>query len=640
MEASREGVAVEQAAPTARRGRLAGALALIDAELPLVKYLGFALWVAWFGIAYNSAEWLTPTEASGSVVTSMFVTSTLAHVVALIALALPYRRTSTLIRRPWFILAAALVAAVGGALIILAGPRYLTSQPLFLFGSALTGLGTAPLCLNAGLLLCALGPGRALRTVLVCELVACLVGYLAGGVPYPIATALFVGLPLLSSACLIVGCVRPGSSGTDERSRLAPTRELWRLLLTTFILCVSARLAEGFFTPGKTPDQLAVEGSVVSFITLVCLVVALLALAWAPEGPGFSRMFYPMAVVLLLALLACGLFQAGGSFGVVVSNAAFQLLDIAMWCACAYVVSSSKVSALLVVGCVRVAISLGVTLGAAAGSQLASVVGGTVLPAAAVFALLIANLAMLFFVFPERRVKKLLLPIPDEDEPGSTASWGPIETNATPAEDDFRAADDADAAVGPVVAGGYAEEGRLGSVGGPSADGEFLTVGSPRMADSSPETNSLRAQGGFATGYSPEPGSPGAADNSRAVGNLRAEGDSPTATPVPGNVPSQTSAHQPSALASGAGPSPAEQRRGTWKALCLQMADEMGLTDREKEVFVLLAKGRGSQSISDALTVSLYTTRAHTRNIYAKLDVHSRHELSERVTRYVEEHQA
>ena len=62
-----------------------------------------------------------------------------------------------------------------------------------------------------------------------------------------------------------------------------------------------------------------------------------------------------------------------------------------------------------------------------------------------------------------------------------------------------------------------------------------------------------------------------------------------------------------------------------------QLASEYGLTEREHEVFMLLAHGRGSQSISDALTISLYTTRAHTRNIYAKLGVHSRQELIDMV---------
>lgn len=84
--------------------------------------------------------------------------------------------------------------------------------------------------------------------------------------------------------------------------------------------------------------------------------------------------------------------------------------------------------------------------------------------------------------------------------------------------------------------------------------------------------------------------------------------------------------------------SPLHTEYGRWKTLCLALGDEVGLTEREKEVFVLLAKGRGSQSISDALTISLYTMRAHTRNIYAKLDVHSRHELSECAHAYVKAH--
>lgn len=511
------------------------ALARIDRELPLLKYLGFALWVAWFGVSYNSVVWLTPTESTGSFVTSMFITSTFAHVAGLLAFALTYRRSSVVIRRPWFILAAAGLAAVGCVLVVLAGPRYLPSRAVFLVGSVLTGLGTAPLCLNAGLLLCALSPARALRTILTCELVACLVGYLVDGVPYEIAIALFVGLPLLSGACLVVGSVRDEAPTVEERGRLAPNRELWRLLATVFVLCVTARVAEGFFTPGKTPEQLSAEGGVISFVTLACLVIALVVSALVQAGPGLSRMFYLMAAVILLALLACGLFPSGARLGVVVTSVAFQLFDVVMWFVCAYVVGQSKVSALLLVSCVRVAISLGVTLGAQIGSDLATLMGDALLPAPVVFVLILVNLATLGIVFPESRVQRLLLPIPDEDDPSLTE------------------------AMSAQVEGAQAEE------------RECALQAEPPVAS---------------------------VDGAEAMG---------------------------------------EDRHGRWKALCLQLADEAGLTEREKEVFVLLAKGRGSQSISDALTVSLYTTRAHTRNIYVKLGVHSRHELSERVARYVEE---
>ncbi len=60
---------------------------------------------------------------------------------------------------------------------------------------------------------------------------------------------------------------------------------------------------------------------------------------------------------------------------------------------------------------------------------------------------------------------------------------------------------------------------------------------------------------------------------------------------------------------------------------CEAISDRFGFSTREREVFYLLARGYGSNYISEKLTISYYTARAHTRNIYAKAGVHSRQEL-------------
>ena len=52
-----------------------------------------------------------------------------------------------------------------------------------------------------------------------------------------------------------------------------------------------------------------------------------------------------------------------------------------------------------------------------------------------------------------------------------------------------------------------------------------------------------------------------------------------------------------------------------------------GLTPRESEVFALLAQGRTVGVIRERLVISLNTARFHTKNIYAKLGVHSQQEL-------------
>jgi two-component system response regulator NreC len=51
------------------------------------------------------------------------------------------------------------------------------------------------------------------------------------------------------------------------------------------------------------------------------------------------------------------------------------------------------------------------------------------------------------------------------------------------------------------------------------------------------------------------------------------------------------------------------------------------LTDREREVLVLIAQGRSNQEIADQLVISVKTVNRHRENIMAKLNLHSRVEL-------------
>lgn len=70
-----------------------------------------------------------------------------------------------------------------------------------------------------------------------------------------------------------------------------------------------------------------------------------------------------------------------------------------------------------------------------------------------------------------------------------------------------------------------------------------------------------------------------------------------------------------------------ESAGGRWRKHCAAIAHEKGLTAREEEIFFLLAKGFKAQNISERLSVSYHTTRAHIRNIYQKCGVHSQQEF-------------
>lgn len=72
----------------------------------------------------------------------------------------------------------------------------------------------------------------------------------------------------------------------------------------------------------------------------------------------------------------------------------------------------------------------------------------------------------------------------------------------------------------------------------------------------------------------------------------------------------------------------AEQaEHGRWKTRCANVAEQAKLSARETEVFMLLAKGRGTEHIQNKLGISSHTVKTHTYNVYKKLGVKNREEL-------------
>lgn len=57
------------------------------------------------------------------------------------------------------------------------------------------------------------------------------------------------------------------------------------------------------------------------------------------------------------------------------------------------------------------------------------------------------------------------------------------------------------------------------------------------------------------------------------------------------------------------------------------LAEQAGLSRREKDVLRCLAMGYDTGATAKRLQVSWNTVRTHTRNVYAKLDIHARQEL-------------
>lgn len=68
-------------------------------------------------------------------------------------------------------------------------------------------------------------------------------------------------------------------------------------------------------------------------------------------------------------------------------------------------------------------------------------------------------------------------------------------------------------------------------------------------------------------------------------------------------------------------------------ARCQAIAERYGLSPREREVFMMLARGRDRAYIQEQLVVSRNTVKAHVKHVYAKLDIHTHQDLIDLVER-------
>lgn len=68
-------------------------------------------------------------------------------------------------------------------------------------------------------------------------------------------------------------------------------------------------------------------------------------------------------------------------------------------------------------------------------------------------------------------------------------------------------------------------------------------------------------------------------------------------------------------------------REGAWTKSCNALAEQAGLSSRERDVLFLLGKGRTIEFIAGELGISFNTAKSHIRNVYTKVGVHSKQEL-------------
>lgn len=535
---------------------------------PFIPYAPLGLYVVWFFMLCSGTSWVSETEVNGYFISILYSAVMLSAGLALVFLAAFKHKLTGRLFDSFGSFASSLVSFAGCALVILVGPKYLSSLlgtlpsfVLFLSGSILAGLGVAPGILKCAEVYASLTPRRVMLYVALSYLLAPVLYFILIGLPdwAPVAggpslsgIAFFCLLPVAASICM---CMRDFASGVDivhqeagsEASEQADpvSNPMPSVVFTSSKRTMSSQPAVDSVQQGRTLEHSLYFRFAFAFFICAFAVFVVRASAVMPaeihatfestRAMMFARILVALAVLLFALGTASGLPKFGKGYSVIViaisvgvvllpifpistivtSSVICSLVSVfemVLWMALVYLVIQRRADSAHVFGYAYGAYLLACGMAWALGAFALTAVDG--IRTTTFFYVVLASLVLLgaLILFSER---------------------------------DF------------------------GRIFQPRSEGETTIVEMIQNEDLFAEAS-------------------------------HSDGDS-------------------------------GQRRGYFRPAVDQLSEEFKLSKRETDVFRCLAMGYDANSTAERLGVSWNTVRTHMRNVYNKLDVHSKQELMDAV---------
>jgi DNA-binding CsgD family transcriptional regulator len=539
----------------------------LNEQFPILCFLGFGCYYAWIWLCYSSAMLVPPSApTSGDMTFTMYLYSTSALVVMLVLAAVFERAFTRVTESRLATLCFAALASIA-TLVVRLRVENGTSDPLFIVGCVLTGMGTSIVALRLGSVYARVSSRRAVMYTALSFVLASLLYFAVVGAPHGMDMFLMACLPTLAVLFTVTLDEEPEGVFVRRPAREAiemlPRGFFPRLVIGIAVLSVIAGLTHGA-TALTSGGELGASGrDIVAGTGSVCLLVYVVAASMG-ENFDFSRLYYPIILMLLVGLVVIPLFGDGmGRIGGTLIGIGYALFIMMIWCLLANVSYVTGRSAVRVYGVGRGASAFGTTVGwfcdlflLQHGYDAIGPMAPMTVTVSASFVLLVISL----LIFNDRTVS-LVLHMRTRSDEARASTWSvstSVVDGAARTDDVRRAPDvvDVDMSWGAHDCG----SGDEGRDDGPAAPG----------ADAS----------GFADGE---------------------RGDGGQGEP--------------------------DRRQGLWTRKCNAVVDEYHLSERESDVLFLLSKGRTINYIADELHISFNTAKSHIRHVYVKTGVHTRQEL-------------
>lgn len=383
-------------------------------QLPGLPYLGFAFWFAWNLVAFSGSIWLT-LEDSGSYIMYFFTAHLLASVCTLLAINAAMPRWGDFVLSRRFLLVGAVLGCVGTGLMIAEGGDNRGNLILFALGCVLAGAGTSFMLVRSGTVLGLVSPRKSFKSISLCALFAIAVYFIVEGYSFFIGSTLFVLLPALSALCLMVRIDLPSERAVMETRTRLPKR-FSSLLLAIFVYSLSQAVTKGYLLASLPAADWVLCMSYV-MLALIVLMIAFIGINLCmPASTSFGRIFYPLAIAFVLPQLAIPFLSEQPVVAAVGIDFAGYAFDLFVWAMGAYLAFQMKGNSVKVFCFCTASLSAGLALGNIAALVLALLQPTTMQFYTLNCLMAVASLVVTVFVFPETRLRDLLLPVEEDDE--------------------------------------------------------------------------------------------------------------------------------------------------------------------------------------------------------------------------------
>lgn len=479
-------------------------LGKLFAQYPSLNYIGLALWLGWSAVAFSRAfefyDFVSPSNVFG-----LFTFIQIGSIVVFfLAAVFPEQISSRLLSLTALFASAGIAtlcifATIATYVLADEGAIAPTSYTVvYSIASIVTGMSLAPLFLKCIIPFCSQAPKRATLRFAQTLFQSGLYYFLVVGSPRIFSLVLFCLTPMVIAILQI-----PTRSSTTRPTTERPTqvnRPFIGLFIAMTIYAIAMRIFEPYVA-SVLPRDSSMFVSSFSICLLLIVTIALICAVVTVKGAfPFGRIYHLAIALLLVTVLSPSVFNSSPVILSILCLAIVHFLTMLYRCILAYIVFQSGMSPVRIFGFGMAAISLGSLIGNVTGALVIHIASAIELLYLLSFAMVFLCIIAAFLIFPESKMKALLLPV---EEPALDV----LESKERPVK--------------------------------------------------------------------------------------------------------------------------------WWMEAAERAAQQGHLSEREKEVFFLLVRGKSTQQIADKLFVSPYTVKAHTRSIYAKLDIHSRNELNDFVDKQI-----